>query len=637
MPISLDNHTVSLTKNGYQKLWYLIRDYPRDQILAHLGEHFPSPDQYRALAIKMLGGKYPLDELPKVWDTVRNFDEATIKALLAVSIVFSHKELIKLFSARTSRQGTGTIKRADLSNEKVYTNFAYAFDELGLAVDFAQMANSFEYSWKPVYDIPQIGLLIRPVLEAQLRRMGWDELSGASMFGTEFFAETRQLGFHKVLGLDASTFEAWLQGGDINLAVPTPQAKLIVKATSIPSGRLVAKKSSEAEITPPPPVAKNWPFSDFFADFDAALSAAGLRFVASLLKRFVAGLLTKRFLILTGLSGSGKTKLAQAFAKWLCVDASQITITPVGADWTSREPLLGYPNALQPGHYCRPDNGALDLVLEARKEGNAHKPYFLILDEMNLSHVERYFADFLSAMESGEEIPLHVDKPDWSDNTPPSTPLPPNLFIIGTVNIDETTYMFSPKVLDRANTIEFKVSSEAMSAFLLKPIALQLDKLVSSGKVYAAGFAQVAREKAAPPANAVTLQQILMEFFDELSPVGTEFGFRTAAEILRFVGIMERFSSEGVSGIDADVILDATILQKLLPKIHGSRLKVEPTLKALAGLCLTGKTKLADLVTPGWERKKGKDDLIRFPLTFDKIASMGRRLVLNGFTSYAEP
>jgi len=176
-----------------------------------------------------------------------------------------------------------------------------------------------------------------------------------------------------------------------------------------------------------------------------------------------------------------------------------------------------------------------------------------------------------------------------------------------------------------------------MSAFLLKPIALQLDKLVSSGKVYAAGFAQVAREKAAPPANAVTLQQILMEFFDELSPVGTEFGFRTAAEILRFVGIMERFSSEGVSGIDADVILDATILQKLLPKIHGSRLKVEPTLKALAGLCLTGKTKLADLVTPGWERKKGKDDLIRFPLTFDKIASMGRRLVLNGFTSYAEP
>ena len=67
---------------------------------------------------------------------------------------------------------------------------------------------------------------------------------------------------------------------------------------------------------------------------------------------------------------------------------------------------------------------------------------------MNLSHVERYFADFLSAIESGEEIPLY-----GKDET---LELPSNLFIIGTVNVDETTYMFSPKVLDRANTIEFE-------------------------------------------------------------------------------------------------------------------------------------------------------------------------------------
>jgi len=84
-----------------------------------------------------------------------------------------------------------------------------------------------------------------------------------------------------------------------------------------------------------------------------------------LLNRFSASLLTKPFLILTGLSGSGKTKLAQAFVQWLCQDESQYEVVPVGADWTNREPLLGYPNALKPEEYVKPDSGVLDLVLRA--------------------------------------------------------------------------------------------------------------------------------------------------------------------------------------------------------------------------------------------------------------------------------
>lgn len=126
-------------------------------------------------------------------------------------------------------------------------------------------------------------------------------------------------------------------------------------------------------------------------------------------------------------------------------------MVPVGADWTNREPLLGYPNALSEGEYVMPENGALELLIQAGKEENRNKPYFLILDEMNLSHVERYFADFLSVMESQEAIPLHPDTEIWKKcRVPAKISLPSNLFIIGTVNIDETTYMFSPKVLDRA-------------------------------------------------------------------------------------------------------------------------------------------------------------------------------------------
>ena len=98
-------------------------------------------------------------------------------------------------------------------------------------------------------------------------------------------------------------------------------------------------------------------------------------------------------------------------------------------------------------------------------------PHFLILDEMNLSHVERYFADMLSAIESGEPLHLHseagtVGHPALPSGVPRELSLPPNLFIVGTVNVDETTYMFSPKVLDRANVLEFRVTEEEMVGFL---------------------------------------------------------------------------------------------------------------------------------------------------------------------------
>jgi 5-methylcytosine-specific restriction protein B len=100
---------------------------------------------------------------------------------------------------------------------------------------------------------------------------------------------------------------------------------------------------------------------------------------------------SKPFLILTGLSGSGKTLQARSFSKWICFEKTQTELIAVGADWTSNENLLGYPDALKEKSYRKPDNGALDLILRAQQ--NPALPYFLILDEMNLSHVERYIAD----------------------------------------------------------------------------------------------------------------------------------------------------------------------------------------------------------------------------------------------------
>ncbi|MBK7690952.1 MAG: DUF3578 domain-containing protein [Bacteroidetes bacterium] len=161
--------------------------------------------------------------------------------------------------------------------------------------------------------------------------------------------------------------------------------------------------------------------------FYEILDLAGLIFSPQLIQRFVASLCTKPFVICSGLSGSGKTKLAQAFAQWITADESQYAIVPVGADWTNREPLLGYPNALSKEEYVSPENGVLDLMIRAKEnienKEEQTKPYFLILDEMNLSHVERYFADFLSTMESGDQIPLHkIENDDL--NIPQSIKLP---------------------------------------------------------------------------------------------------------------------------------------------------------------------------------------------------------------------
>jgi hypothetical protein len=95
---------------------------------------------------------------------------------------------------------------------------------------------------------------------------------------------------------------------------------------------------------------------------------SGLLFDIELISRYIASLCTKPFVICSGLSGSGKTKLAQAFAQWISADKLQYEIVPVGADWTNREPLLGYPNALNKEEYICPENGVLDLLIRAKNE-----------------------------------------------------------------------------------------------------------------------------------------------------------------------------------------------------------------------------------------------------------------------------
>ena len=364
-----------------------------------------------------------------------------------------------------------------------------------------------------------------------------------------------------------------------------------------------------------------------FQALENAFSEAGLLLDPVAIRRFSVSLLSKKFCILTGLAGSGKTKIAEAFAMWLCASPEQYRIVAVGADWTSNENLLGYADALQTGVYRPPVNGALELMLRAHADTT--KPYFLILDEMNLSHVERYFADFLSAMESSNApLSLHGVATGLQAGgvggagavtVPSSVALPDNLFIIGTVNVDETTYMFSPKVLDRANVIEFRATAAQMGAFLDDPAGIDLDGLASQGAGFATAF--VARAQADADISALVdtqgaavapkLKADLLQVFDALVGVGAEFGFRTAKEIARFMVIHKELSGLDWQYKDA---LDAQVVQKLMPKLHGSARKLDAVLKALD----TFATQHA------------------LVLTGEKVKRMQERLVRDGFTSFAE-
>jgi len=483
-----------------------------------------------------------------------------------------------------------------------------------------------------------------------------------------------------------------------------------------------------------------------------SFDAAGLVISPSMVRRFVASLLTKRFVILTGLSGSGKTKLAQAFASWLSGKLKEVNdpfyvgaeipadtisyfveesgpvglvfrnkedtdgstfvglprslikewsaviktqgfsrstrareiraavsetssfspqlnsfethlkaaafasmgddssserledsmvIVPIGSDWDNNENLLGYPDSLRQAEkvYWKPPNGALDLMLRASRPENVNRPFFLILDEMNLSHVERYFADFLSSMESGEPLFLHSTSGALGEHgeVPNSLKFPDNLFIIGTVNIDETTYLFSPKVLDRANTIEFQVSRSDMADYLKDMRDLDLTSIAGRGIQFGKAFVEASRlsnvgvEKLSisgedksmhllpegasletgSDSPAGLLSSDLLSAFDSLSEVGAEFGYRTTAEIRRFFYFYTLLGPGDAKYTDA---LDAQVMQKLLPKLHGSVRKLDPVLDALVKTC---------------ERLGLKHSV-------EKLERMRRNLQNNGFTSFAE-
>lgn len=286
------------------------------------------------------------------------------------------------------------------------------------------------------------------------------------------------------------------------------------------------------------------------------------------LRRYHIALKTRKFVILSGISGTGKTWITKAYAE--AVNAEYLLV-PVAPNWTTNEDLLGYLSPIDNKYHDTDFSTFLEKAEEeyqqAQSEKRTPRLYHLVLDEMNLARVEYYFAKFLSAM----EVRMREEVAQIQLASEKQVLLPPNLYFIGTVNVDETTHSFADKVYDRAQLIELEAPRQDLYEHL----------------------------------GEVPYREILMQIWDEVHAVAP-FAFRVLDEIKTYVKEAEALE---VSWQDA---LDEQLLQKILPKLKGADDRVGVALKAFV-----------DIV-------KQKD----FPLSHKKATKMLETFNQHGFTSY---
>lgn len=335
-------------------------------------------------------------------------------------------------------------------------------------------------------------------------------------------------------------------------------------------------------------------------------------FDSSFSRRYITSLLAKPFVILTGNSGTGKTRISKQFAEYLEVldinGEKNWLIVPVGADWTDNARVLGFYNPLADNGVGKYEKTGILKLIE-RANDNPEIPYFLILDEMNLSHVERYFSDFLSHMETPDN-PFEIDgyrNKDDEDEATGKLPYPENIFVIGTVNIDETTYMFSPKVLDRANVVEFKPDKDdVMNMFNSTG---QTVKITPAKSGVAEAFLRLAKEIRGGKSSIDEQQMaevcnVFTAIYDIVEKNGYEFAYRTVKEIRQYLSAACELSGKW-DNAEMYQAIDEQLLQKVLPKIHGNRKEIGGLLDELETICKQDGKEL-ELSARKIEQMKGK-------------------------------
>jgi hypothetical protein len=368
--------------------------------------------------------------------------------------------------------------------------------------------------------------------------------------------------------------------------------------------------------------------------------------------QYVTAIRTKPFVILAGITGTGKSKLPRLVEEGT---GGKAELVPVRPDWTDSSEVLGYVDlegVFRPGR-------VLEVAHTATAEDDIHLT--LVIDEMNLARVEHYFAEVLSRIEDRHRVasggwassPLVQAALKESDSEWGNVRIPPNLALVGTVNMDESAHGFSRKVLDRAFTLE--LSDVALGVWTPEPVQardedtseLSLNGAQSSPWPVAAWWpraTRLAELKDPSEADLVLIDRVIQDLLTLnkiLAPAQLQVGYRTRDEVTLFVLHSEEIrdffrSTEG----DAVDPLDLAVQMKILPRIAGGSAGVRRVLLGVMGWATTGSPYLHDedarVTIDDWEAQGRPGRLVsaRFPGVAARTCLMWDRLSSEGFTSY---
>ena len=364
------------------------------------------------------------------------------------------------------------------------------------------------------------------------------------------------------------------------------------------------------------------------------IEGKGFAYSGDLIENFYLSLKSKPFVILAGTSGTGKTRLVRLFAEAIgaTVENGRYKLVSVRPDWSDSSDLFGHVDLngkFVPG-------AIIDFINAA--EWDSEKPYFLCLDEMNLARVEYYLSDVLSVIETrGYKEGRITTDPLVSEHYYGTDAgalekygeirIPENLYIVGTVNMDETTFPFSRKVLDRANTIEFStvdfLSAPAIPLNEVQPMNLGND-FMKAAYVF---FSQCASEESYINELCVELQEINKV----LEKANAHVGYRVRDEIVFYM-----LNNKNAELLNRNEAFDNEIMQKILPRIQGSSAAVKNMLcelfKRCAGEYESYQTESDDISSKMFKAAQKSD--CKYRKSAEKIAFMVRRFEEDGFTAY---
>lgn len=342
------------------------------------------------------------------------------------------------------------------------------------------------------------------------------------------------------------------------------------------------------------------------------IQAKGFYYAEWLLENFYTCLKTDYLVILSGISGTGKSKLPQLFAEAI---GAEFELIPVRPNWNDDRDLLGLFSARAKRYQS---TRFIEFLLRANADQD--RLYIVCLDEMNLAPVEYYFAQLLSVLESDnpqlkppdeslttievsrfeekalielgrlqeekaelEGVALDAVEREmrlWSQALTDlekyqEIPIPPNVRFVGTVNIDHTTHSFSDKVLDRANVIQFERVDLGAK--------LKVAPIEAKGLGYTQ-FADYCAQRNLSPAKARNLQAFIeqvRQINGILEPSGMNIGFRVFKEIECYMHYVMQSSYFD----QPEVAFDFQIKQRILPKLRGMESKeLKQALDELAAL-----------------------------------------------------